>query len=136
MRLGICQANLVTSVCIITAIRISAVVAYKPEDGTYSMWETAIWSQLEPTLGITCACIPLTRPLLDRFILRRKEATLGGSMHNTLSRQRTNFRQPVFSTADDLPLADFSSWVHHSRASEDGKEGVVTVRTDWDVHHS
>lgn len=52
-------------VCIISIIRIHAVRIYNLDDPTYSMWTIAVWSQLEPTLGIMCACVPFLRPILD-----------------------------------------------------------------------
>jgi hypothetical protein len=92
------------------------------------MWETAVWSQLEPTLGITCACIPLMRPVLDRFILRRKETT-ARSGHKTSYHQRSV-------PADTFELTDTSFWVHNSMESEeDYKESGVRVKRDWEVLH-
>ena len=44
----------------------------------------------------------------------------------------------MFPTTDDLPLTESAFWVHDSQGitEEDGKDGGVTVKTDWDVSHS
>ena len=52
-------------------IRIHAVKVYNLRDPTYSMWTIAVWSQLEPTLGIMCACVPFLRPVFDRWTGRQ-----------------------------------------------------------------
>lgn len=49
-------------------MRIHAVRAYNLDDPTYSMWLIATWSQLEPTLGIMCACAPFMRPVFKRLL--------------------------------------------------------------------
>lgn len=124
--------------CIITCIRISAVVAYNPLDGTYSLWQTAVWSQLEPTLGIICACIPLMRPVLDQFILRRKSTT-----NDSKSRSAAGFVRT--STPPDIPLANSSAWAQHHRsrnsvtemgAEEELLDNRVRVKTGWAIRHS
>lgn len=125
------------SVCIITAIRISAVVAFDPEDGTYTIWQTVLWSQLEPTLGITCACIPFMRPILDRFILRRDRSTNSMKSHSNARFQRTASPQPDSQT---YPLTESSAWRYKHQSSveditmeENPLRNEVMVRKDWCV---
>ena len=57
-------------VCIISIFRIHAVSVYDVDDPTYSMWTIAVWSSLEPTIGIVCACVPLLRPVFDLWMGR------------------------------------------------------------------
>lgn len=128
------------SVCIFTSIRISAVVAYDPLDGTYSIWQTAVWSQLEPILGILCACIPLMRPILDRFIIRRKVTTgLSQTPKSHTGYQRTESLQDI----DNVPLTESSAWANKSVITTVGvgrqsnfPDGEVRVKTEWAVHDS
>jgi len=56
------------SICIISIIRVVTLVKVSYTDITYSVPTALIWSMLEPTLGITLACIPVTRPLFMRGI--------------------------------------------------------------------
>ena len=96
------------------------------------MWEIAIWSKLEPTLGITCACIPLLRPILDRFILRRKETMIVAWPSRQISRQYTYSHGPImFPTTDDLALTESAFRVPDSQGIAemgDGKDGGVPVK--------
>lgn len=61
------------SVCISTIIRIVAVVKFnKPggkEDFTYRVIDNALWSFVEPSLGIINACLPIIPPVFQKIPL-------------------------------------------------------------------
>ncbi|KAL8935221.1 MAG: hypothetical protein Q9216_005531 [Gyalolechia sp. 2 TL-2023] len=40
----------------------------KLEDITYTLVTASIWTTIEQSIGIVCACLPTTRPLIKRFL--------------------------------------------------------------------
>lgn len=56
-------SNLVNSICIISIIRLRALVDWTTQDGTYFNSRAILWTSLESSLGIICACIVVIRPL-------------------------------------------------------------------------
>lgn len=54
-------------VCIISIVRLVTLVNVSYQDITYSVVDALIWSMLEPTLGVTLACVPLMRPLFSKI---------------------------------------------------------------------
>lgn len=56
--------------CIVSAIRIEALWSLNFLDITYASQRVVIVSALEPSVGVTLACIPLLTPLLRRASVR------------------------------------------------------------------
>lgn len=56
----------VYSTTIIGILRLASIMAIGYNDITYTDIVPAIYSNLEPCLAISCACIPTLRPLLNR----------------------------------------------------------------------
>lgn len=52
-------------------------------DITYSVPNALIWSMLEPTLGITIACIPIMRPLLKGMMSTKRGTSGSGSEYDS-----------------------------------------------------
>lgn len=46
----------------------------KLQDETYTNVEPAIWTVVEQSLGITCACLPTLRPLFGRLLFGTRHA--------------------------------------------------------------
>ncbi|MCJ1323103.1 hypothetical protein MMC15_008455 [Xylographa vitiligo] len=71
------------SVCIISILRIISLFSITLLDLTYTKVPTDIYSFLEPSLGIICACLPILRPFFDRIVssslLRPHNATYRAS---------------------------------------------------------
>lgn len=55
-----------SSICIVSIVRTVSLTRLTYADITYSVPVPLIWSMLEPTLGITLACLPVIRPLFLR----------------------------------------------------------------------
>ncbi|MCJ1393209.1 hypothetical protein MMC18_006081 [Xylographa bjoerkii] len=55
-------------VCIISILRIISIFSISLADITYTKVPTDIYSILEPSLGIICACLPILRPIFDRIL--------------------------------------------------------------------
>lgn len=60
-------ANLDNSICIISIIRLRALVDWTTQDGTYANSKAILWTSLESSLGIICACIVVMRPLFGKL---------------------------------------------------------------------
>ena len=54
-------------ICIISLFRLKAIIDWSMQDGPYTNRMVAIWTCLESTLGIICACIVVMRPLFRRI---------------------------------------------------------------------
>lgn len=64
-------------ICVLTTIRVKAVWDFDFNDATFNVVPVAIWSVLEPTLGVVNACLPVMRPALQKlFGLQSKIWTL------------------------------------------------------------
>lgn len=58
-----------SSVCIAGIIRIYALSKmFQSEDLTWNFSQGAIWSSVEPNIGIVCACLPTLYPLVRRWV--------------------------------------------------------------------
>ncbi|KAL9014999.1 MAG: hypothetical protein Q9173_000376 [Seirophora scorigena] len=53
-------------VCIVSILRLIFLVSVSYTDITWTVTDPLLWSMLEPCVGVSCACIPLMRPLLSR----------------------------------------------------------------------
>ncbi|KAL8805830.1 MAG: hypothetical protein Q9182_001742 [Xanthomendoza sp. 2 TL-2023] len=53
-------------VCIVSILRLISLLTVSYTDITWTVTDPLLWSMLEPCVGVTCACIPLMRPLLSR----------------------------------------------------------------------
>ncbi|MCJ1350135.1 MAG: hypothetical protein MMC33_000116 [Icmadophila ericetorum] len=58
-------------VCIISILRIFTLVSINPADFTSTSVNADLYSVLEPTLGITSACLPIVGPIYDRLVPAR-----------------------------------------------------------------
>jgi hypothetical protein len=59
-------------VCIVSILRLRAlyIAAYTTKDLTWDNAEAAIWTIIEVSTGIICACLPTIKPLVSRFFPR------------------------------------------------------------------
>lgn len=62
------RSNLVNSICIVSIIRLRALVYWTMQDGTYANSRAIMWTILESSLGIICACIVVMRPLFGNLL--------------------------------------------------------------------
>lgn len=71
------------SVCIVTIIRMTTLkTGAAARDPTYNGVDTLQWTGVETNVGIICACLPLLRPLLNRFIPWFAQRTYRGDTHS------------------------------------------------------
>ncbi|MCJ1427901.1 hypothetical protein MMC29_005807 [Sticta canariensis] len=53
-------------ICIVSCVRLRGLIFWSMKDGTYSNSMAVLWTSLESTLGIICACIVVMRPLFGK----------------------------------------------------------------------
>ena len=53
--------------CTASIVRVVAFDQVKLEDVTYTLVTASIWTTIEQSIGIVCACLPTVRPLIARF---------------------------------------------------------------------
>ncbi|KAL9027104.1 MAG: hypothetical protein Q9196_004326 [Gyalolechia fulgens] len=70
--------------CTASIIRVIAFDQVKLEDVTYTLVTASIWTTIEQSIGIVCACLPTTRPLIKRFLKGVKDSGDRGSHDKTL----------------------------------------------------
>jgi hypothetical protein len=75
-------------ICVITGLRIRAVLELDLVDTSYTVVDMGIWSTLEPCLAIISACLPLLQPLVQRVpglrdLSSRIHSGTGGSSKKT-----------------------------------------------------
>ncbi|KAI1178498.1 hypothetical protein F4777DRAFT_576032 [Nemania sp. FL0916] len=98
-------------VCLISLLRVLSIMRLRESDRTYTGISFSIYSVLEPTLGVVNACLPTTRPALNRLLKNRlfgriQEDGSGFSSSNTAVGGNSLNRRSLFS--------------HHSECVEDG----------------
>ncbi|KAE8382167.1 hypothetical protein BDV26DRAFT_299947 [Aspergillus bertholletiae] len=54
-------------VCFASIYRIVVLFWIKPEDTTYTVYQAALWTHIEPSVGLICSCLPVIRGLFPRF---------------------------------------------------------------------
>jgi len=90
-----------TVVCVMTVLRTVAVVDFNPIaaklDFTYTVYYDALWSSLEPSLGVVNTCLPVMAPVIQKASESTIVAVLLGTRKS---------RQPSSSRKYNLPKKD------------------------------
>lgn len=87
------------SICVITILRVVAAVQFNMLDFTYDLAKLAIWTDLEPTLGMINACLPVMQPALrrvfgtDNKIVSRTATSSSAARLHTESTRKSKFRK-------------------------------------------
>jgi hypothetical protein len=68
-----------TSVCVISILRISTIRSVNFNDMTYSFAPLAYWGAVEINLAVICASLTTLKPLVDRLFPRLLGSTPAGS---------------------------------------------------------
>lgn len=119
------------------------------KDPTWSITNTDLWSGIESTLGIVCACAPLLGSVLPHasHLIKVMVSSHRASL-NRKSRRQSSGAQLIKGYEDTYPLAvPKTSTIINSRAPTEGSgiyEGLehgqhlgrFQVGRDWQVHHA
>ena len=98
------KTHYLCSACVASIVRVTAFNQVDPEDVPYTITPAGIWTVIEQSMGIICACLPTTRPIFDRV-------RSNGKNSNSSATHDTATRVPLgnFSSRSNLrPLADIS----------------------------
>ncbi|OQE39179.1 hypothetical protein PENCOP_c007G05044 [Penicillium coprophilum] len=126
-------------VCIASIIRIYYMTFLKNSpDVTWIMGDVFIWSSVEPSIGIVCACLPTLHPLLRSFIARVFGSSTGryaeASSNQESVKKKIFVRRPTPLDWDESLLSTRDVQVEMSGVrrnhSDDGK---ITVDTDFRI---
>lgn len=65
--------------CAASIVRVVAFNQVKTEDITYTLVTATIWTTIEQSVGIICACLPATKPLMGRLFSNIRSGGKGPS---------------------------------------------------------
>ena len=94
----------VDRICVLSAVRVSAIANLDYEDFSYSVVADGVYSVLEPCLGVINASLPVLQPVADKIGHSRMFSFLRGSSY-----AKSSGRQLRSQTSDrsDLPSVEF-----------------------------
>ncbi|KAJ5374129.1 hypothetical protein N7517_006135 [Penicillium concentricum] len=124
-------------VCIASIIRIYYMTFLKTSpDVTWIMGDVFIWSSVEPSIGIVCACLPTLHPLLRSFVARVFGSSTGRyaepSSNQESAKKNIFVRRPMPLDWDESLLSTRDVHVEMSGLRRDrGDDGKITVDTDF-----
>ena len=72
-------------ILVFSAIRIDALAKWDFSDLTWGMWKVAVWSILEPSLGIINCCLPVLGPIAEKVYTSATWTSVTGRNSNTSS---------------------------------------------------
>ncbi|KAJ9315305.1 hypothetical protein DTO271D3_4472 [Paecilomyces variotii] len=107
-------------VCVVSILRIIAFNKSNPKDPTYTTINTAMWSSIEQSVGIVCACLPTLRPLVRRIYETSKTTATESSTGSQSRIRSTNIHlsnlgsTQTTSSAGFIGLGDDDSLDEHS----------------------
>ncbi|KAJ5824021.1 hypothetical protein N7447_006361 [Penicillium robsamsonii] len=126
-------------VCVASIIRIYYMTFLKNSpDVTWIMGDVFIWSSVEPSIGIVCACLPTLYPLLRSFIARVFGSSTGRyaeALSNQESATKKVFaRRPTPLDWDESLLSTHDIHVEMSGLRRDhGDDRKITVDTEFRI---
>ena len=137
-------------------MRIVASVQFDPLDFTYGLAKLAIWTDLEPTLGIINACMHIMQPALRRLVRTADSQDSGRTaMSSSVRRLRTkstNHSSSKYKRFDDSYLLTdrgTETTIEHDPKPASLNEilpslpgpvagaanlSAIQVRNEWNVH--
>lgn len=113
------------------------------KDPTWSITNTDLWSRIESTLGIMCACAPLLGPVLS-YVSHLTKAIVSPRRASRRKRESSGFRLAK-GYEDTYPLTVPKTFtIIESGASIKGPKvyddheqlGWIEVRRDWRARHA
>lgn len=134
-----------SSICIISTIRLAVLVTFDKPDLTYNIAPLAMWTNLEPILGVFNACLPVIRPVLRKFC--RSNLSTGSTQSReirynplwvgSLAKARIRNNHPDFHQFDDLsyPLTNQSTPFNHIPDPRSGSEVFNVERQHTVSYH-
>ena len=118
-------------------------------DYSYTVVDAASWSFLEPSLGISVACLPTLGPLFTKCLGSRNDRSSYNAKPGLRTFGGSNQKRKYHRTDDSLMLTRTSITGLHDKnlagtyvteSNPDLEEGQrndgIHVRSEWDVRHN
>lgn len=126
------EPNTFPSACAASVIRVIAFNQVNFNDITYTMVDISIWSTVESSIGIICACLITYRPLIGRL-----RSTYSGNItdHGTpgvdasKSVEMPNRRSKVSHGSSDASTAGFARLIEEDKGMAVPTTHVTSIRT-------
>lgn len=102
-------------ICVISAIRVESLARWDFSDISWGMWKVAVWSTLEPTLGIINCCLPVLGPIAEVFYSSAMWTGCIGKKGSTL-RGSTSYHKGLYRNGggNDIETGPFKRLADHS----------------------
>jgi hypothetical protein len=95
---------------VISIVRLVTILQINLSDFTYSTVPADIFSAFEPTLMITCACLPIMRPLFRNFLPTRSHSGRYANSHShDLHSKRVNRSRTQGAGGSEIGMANLKS---------------------------
>ncbi|KAI1385850.1 uncharacterized protein F4822DRAFT_356071 [Hypoxylon trugodes] len=134
-------------ICVISLLRVIWLHNWDLSDMTYTVTPGAIYSVLEPTLGVVNACLPTMRPALIRIFgngslnwsrkdgLGTNDSSILSNRDRRLARNsKDRYSRNFLRLDDDIPLTNIQA--ENRQAIDSGQSNVITVIREWDIDRS
>jgi len=115
-------------VCVTSAIRIAALIAFTPNDATYTQVYASGWTFMEMGVAVISGNLPLMRPLFERFFRIRGVNSSKNGSNPTGSHQQSNNNLTGKSRFASKVDAD-----GFERISDDGSNGPTQPNSLRDI---
>ena len=134
---------MIHSVCIVTIVRMTTLkTGAKSLDPTYFGVDTLMWTGVEANVGIMCACLPLLRPILNKFFPWFARRTTQGTptrpsyvVNGSAVTRTTNYKDGggswgSWGKGQNVIMSNVSGGRRASRGSSEAgiTEGITVVR--------
>ncbi|KFX92796.1 hypothetical protein O988_07117 [Pseudogymnoascus sp. VKM F-3808] len=131
-------------VCFASVYRIVVLFYIDPGDTTYTVYQATLWTHIEPSVGMICACLPTIRGLITikswrARTLGSKDAagySTGSKSHNTRRKSGSQMGNSVYIKMNDRSVEGGieREEKHMGMDEEELRDGKITVRTDIKIY--
>ena len=125
--------------CIASIVRVTSFSELVLSDITYTIVSASIWTTIEQSIGIICACLPTTRPLFGKLLQEVKQHSGGSSSdrHATKTTATMNLSKGTKGgegdESRDFPLSTFAAGISLDGKAKDAGQEARTARKPADI---
>ncbi|KAL8934398.1 MAG: hypothetical protein Q9216_005931 [Gyalolechia sp. 2 TL-2023] len=114
--------------CTASIVRVVTFNQVREIDSTYTLVNVILWSAIEQSTGIVCACLPTTRPILGRLLTKMKRSDKNSD--GTPKNHPEGIALTSYHSRRNLHGSLDTSKSGFARLDERGIDGTITVTTD------
>ncbi|KAL8991365.1 MAG: hypothetical protein Q9177_000206 [Variospora cf. flavescens] len=115
--------------CAASIVRVVAFNQVNFDDITYTLVTASIWTTIEQSVGIICACLPTTKPLMGRLLANIKSSRKGHS-DNTHETPTQGISLPTYKPRRSLGGSIDNSRTGFARLEDGNAVGAGSVTTN------